>query len=205
MYHLACRAKRRIKRLSILILPALLMLVQVSTSRASERVLVSSLYSVEVCENGTWKTLRSEVVHEGNSQLKGDGILAFMPLKQFAAQKKLPSVKPAEDFSCRISLTDPEVSLKHSYLIYDDQWEIVLRGESAAPDLSSLSSGKYLLTVQVNAKKDDGYAQTKHLVWLIVGDYEEQFTFKLTGRRRDAFSILTYCGSDTHVEIPSVY
>lgn len=130
-------------------------------------------YDVQFFSDGTWSSLKKEMIVAHEYYRYADGILMFMPLSVFVEQREIPCIKLSEDFNYHVIALNPSVSLKYSHTIYNQEWDIILSGETPTSDWNKLDTGKYLMSINVYASDGDRYASTASLVWMVVGDYEE--------------------------------
>lgn len=131
-------------------------------------------FDVQLFNDGIWISLEKEMKSSHEFYRYADGILMFTPLSVFVERNQLPCIQLSEDFDYHVIALEPSVSLKYSHTIYNQQWDVILYGETPPSDWNQLDTGKYLMSIDVYASDGDRYASTASLVWLIVGDYEDE-------------------------------
>ncbi|MBQ7848582.1 MAG: hypothetical protein IJ343_02515 [Clostridia bacterium] len=149
------------------VLSALLLFLSPATPVLADGPTLSGSITVEIASGGEWLRvpLHMRYAHE-NGRL-ADGLLAFMPLAEYAAFRgsDVPKVILAEDFACRVSTTDYPQDFSCMRLLYRQEADQLTPVETES--LTDLPPGLYLLAWNVTARRgSESYAGTA-LAWLV--------------------------------------
>lgn len=152
----------------MLSLVLLVVLLPIRAGKASNTRNIIRSYDVRICDqDGEWhKPLKAQLWARDATSMC-DGILHFMPLQKFVKTRDVPELIVADGFTFEVDPADTVTSLKYSYNIIDEAWEVVYHGETEMPDLNQLDPGKYLLYITVSVEDPDTTASIGNLAWLI--------------------------------------